>query len=91
MEEYPNWKEEWKLLVHPNVDAVTELLQMKEVVPKEARVELKLAKTLEELRKWLNREYGQTNKLAANQISKLHAFQAPKSPTTIGKSSRLST
>ena len=40
--------------------------------------------TVKEAWEWLEEEYGQINRPAADQVSKLHTFQIPKTTTTPG-------
>ena len=39
--DYPLWKYDWNQLAHLRLDMPTELLKLREIVPKDARLELK--------------------------------------------------
>ena len=47
--DFPTWKEEWNLLVHSKVDETTEVLNLREVVQREARIEVRTRGTLTEV------------------------------------------
>merc|ERR1712082_271395 len=72
--DYPSWKEDWALLVHPKLDEATELVKLRESVPKEARVELKSVRTLADAWGFLDDEFGQIAWLTAERVAYLHAF-----------------
>ena len=82
MADYPSFKETWKHLVHLNLDVLTELLKIWESILKEAQVELKNLVSMEEVWHHLDNEYGKINRLAAERIAYLHAFQVPEEATT---------
>ena len=69
-------------MVHPKLDKPTEVLKLREAVPREAKVELRTMRSLVEAWEYLDQEFGQTNQLAAKQKAVLHAFQLPRTATT---------
>ena len=56
--EYPSWKDDWNQLVHLRLDVAKELLQLRSVIPSEAKIELRNLRTLEDTWKYLAGEYG---------------------------------
>ncbi len=80
--DYPTWKEDWRQLIHSKVDAPIELIRLRDAVPKEAQVELKTMRTLEEAWRFLDEEFGQVDQLTAERISFLHAFQPSEGART---------
>ena len=68
----------WKCLVHRNLDDQSELIQIKENVPKEAQVKLKNLASMEEVWCYLDDEYGTFNCLAEERVTYLRSFQPSK-------------
>ena len=84
--DYPSFKEDWGHLVSGNLDAHTEMVKIKENVHKADKIELKNLRSMAEVWKYLDHEYGRDDKLAAERIAYLHAFQCSKSAnTTVAK------
>ena len=82
LNEYPCWKEDWQLLIHPKLDEPTELLKLREAVPKLAKVELRSMRTLAAAWQFLDSEYGREDWLSAERVAYLHAFKVSKSAMT---------
>ena len=73
--EYPSWKDDWNQLVHLRLDAPTELLQLRSVVPSEAKIELRNLRTLADAWKYLDGKYGRKDRLTVERVEYLHRFQ----------------
>ena len=80
--DYTSFKEDWSHLVSGNLDAHNELVKVKENDPKADRVEMKNMRTMVDVWRYLDNEYGRDDKLAAERIAHLHSFQVSKSTTT---------
>ena len=80
--DYPSFKEDWGHLVKGNLDSHMEMVKIRENVPKDAKVELRNLRSMADVWKYLDHEYGRDNKLAAERIAYLHAFQCSKSANT---------
>ena len=68
-------KDDWTQLVHKKLDDATELIKLRDAVPKSAKVELKNMRTLDAAWKFLDDEFGDANRLTAERVAHLHAFQ----------------
>merc|ERR1712239_52571 len=75
LSDYPTWKDDWEKLVHGKLEEAIELIQLRASVPKLVKVELKNARTLVAAWTFLDAEFGDTTRLAAERVAYLHAFQ----------------
>ena len=72
---YPSWKFDWSQLVNLRMDEPTELLKLREVVPKDTKMELKNLNTLDEAWVFLDSEFSDQDRCTAEIVRYLHAFQ----------------
>ena len=56
--DYPLFKEDWRHLVCGNLDPHTEMMMIRENVPKVDRVEIRNLRLMEDMWKYLDYEYG---------------------------------
>ena len=74
--------------MHTKLEEMTEVLKLREVVPKEARIKLRTWSTLAEAWRYLDLKYGQIKRLMAEQVAYHHNFRLPKTAATIGEKFR---
>ncbi len=81
--DYPTWREDWRQLVHGKIEEPVELIKLRDAVPKEAQVELKAMNTLTAAWEFLDEEFGQKDRITAERMSYLGAFQVSDGARTV--------
>ena len=77
MQEYPRWKHVWEVQMHQRMSIKDEMIMLAESVPKAAQRELERLKTLDQVWEFLDEEYGNKRKLAAQRVADLNQFRFP--------------
>ena len=82
LRDYPTFKSDWLEAVVGYFKPSEERCAIRDCVPEDIRPDIERMRTMEEIWKLLDDEYGKPNELSAERVAYLHTYQYPKTATT---------
>merc|ERR1712082_42705 len=82
LRDYPTFKSDWARAVDGYFKPSEERRAIRDCMPEDIRPDIERMRTMEEIWKLLDNEYGKPNKLSAERVAYLYTYQYPKTATT---------